>query len=1090
MNPVTGVGGDDPDSVDGDSTGQGEGGVLQQAQALTGGVLGVVTPATVSTAAATPTTLTTPATSTTLTTATTSVGKGSSGTRSRKGKERVPRGSAAVSRPAMRATVPALAPNPPPPPAPTRTNIPLEGVGIVSFQTMEYCGFCVYVPDLLALSDMESNFLRAVGEVAVSIFRPRLRALFSSHGVLGESEVSVLRDELLAVAEADAESLFRQVYLIRVYCKVVSSLHLAAGERRRFSAEEAERFKGSFFVNAMVKARECLALAWNAEVSMASQGLGGIPPIATTATTTSVTSGGTTTTTTSVSSSRVTVATTLIPSTRSSTTTSVSSGRTTATTTSLTSRGSVSAASSRRVPGFVGPVDLFGFQVFAEFSEMVNSLISEIHALARRVFPQMVRAPMTDAMYKLFGYERRAWCTSNVTLYETGLVARCFAAYCSKFRPDFINALSSVEEWDSASGSLSPLTGDRLRDFWLSLDRAVIEAIKSVFAVEWDASIRRFFFALSESESGVALTELCGEDFVKAHSKAGVPALAISGSGAIAGRAGGRVVVPRATEVPVRSSSVAGGSSSVAGVVSAPQQLRSQVASGTSKQPEKRVRKDSGDAPITSREGSDGGDSTGHSYLSMLSGFVSSIGLPTSDVSGAVAVSAVSSSVTASVVQPEPGAVQPASLLSVGEGFSTETTAVQESDAATGGGVSPVGDLSTTDVFVALPSEPVILGGGIDDLHSLLLASGIVPEVTEESGGEDVMYVDDHSSLPGGILGGRSSSSEEEEVSIVNVTTTTTTTTTSSSSSSSSEVPPLFVMGGEIELSMVGVVASEVSVVTEGDDVISIDDSSSASDGEQGDGPSSSEEEVLVIDIPTPSTSTSEPPVLVMEEVELSVGTTSTALDSPEPPVLVMEEVELSVGTASPALDSPEPPSLVREEVVLPMVVGAVALGALEDESSGRAVVPTTSASSVSVEVGVSTTTVARGGGYAPPKRLFKSRYSADMASSSRMASSSSIASSSVLSGSGVSAAGPLSSVPVVTGGVSPLVVTTVTTGTGTGTGTGEGYDIDIGERLAAWMNRGLPPSPPPASESAPTEGGASSSRGSGRGRRKRKRRS
>ncbi len=105
------------------------------------------------------------------------------------------------------------------------------------------------------------------------------------------------------------------------------------------------------------------------------------------------------------------------------------------------------------------------------------------------------------------------------------------------------------------------------------------------------------------------------------------------------------------------------------------------------------------------------------------------------------------------------------------------------------------------------------------------------------------------------------------------------------------------------------------------------------------------------------------------------------------------------------------------------------------------------------------------------PKKLFMSRYRAGVTSSSGM-SFSSTSSCSIVS------SGPLSSLPVATGSVSPLATTT-----GTAPGTAPGGS-DIGERLAALMNRGLPPSPPPARESAPTGGEASSStRRSGRGR-------
>ncbi|WP_242645218.1 hypothetical protein, partial [Candidatus Ichthyocystis hellenicum] len=191
------------------------------------------------------------------------------------------------------------------------------------------------------------------------------------------------------------------------------------------------------------------------------------------------------------------------------------------------------------------------------------------------------------------------------------------------------------------------------------------------------------------------------------------------------------------------------------------------------------------------------------------------------------------------------------------------------------------------------------------------------------------------------------------------------------------------------------------------------------------------------------------------------------------------------------SVSTPPPPSssemlvLAREEEVevsevgLPIVGAAVAdLGVLEGESSGMTVVSTTSASPVTISVFEveEFSTVPRigsSGGPVAPKKLFMSMYRSGVTSSSGM-SSSSTSSGSIVS------SGPLSSVSIATS-----IGSTLATTTGTASGGG-----DIGDRLAALLNRGLPPSPPPVSESAPTGGEASSSsRGSVRARRKRKRR-
>ncbi|WP_092481318.1 hypothetical protein [Candidatus Ichthyocystis sparus] len=84
---------------------------------------------------------------------------------------------------------------------------------------------------------------------------------------------------------------------------------------------------------------------------------------------------------------------------------------------------------------------------------------------------------------------------------------------------------------------------------------------------------------------------------------------------------------------------------------------------------------------------------------------------------------------------------------------------------------------------------------------------------------------------------------------------------------------------------------------------------------------------------------------------------------------------------------------------------------------------------------------------------------------------------------SSVISAGPSSSTPVDIGNVPLVAVVTDTTA-----------EEDVGARLAALLNRGLPPSPPPAGESSGTRGGRgglSSSRRGGaqrlRGRRRKR---
>ncbi|WP_242641648.1 hypothetical protein, partial [Candidatus Ichthyocystis sparus] len=67
-------------------------------------------------------------------------------------------------------------------------------------------------------------------------------------------------------------------------------------------------------------------------------------------------------------------------------------------------------------------------------------------------------------------------------------------------------------------------TGNKLVDFWSSLDRAILNAILSVFAERWDALSVRFsvsFFVPLDTEDEEELVILCGEDFVGTCARAG-----------------------------------------------------------------------------------------------------------------------------------------------------------------------------------------------------------------------------------------------------------------------------------------------------------------------------------------------------------------------------------------------------------------------------------------------------------------------------------------------------------------------------------------------------------------------------------------
>ncbi|WP_092402969.1 hypothetical protein [Candidatus Ichthyocystis sparus] len=481
MNPVAGIGGASSGTGGDDGADQVGSYGLQQARTLLDGGWGVDIVSTIATVSATATVSsfvnTVDAASTS---AATSVGKGGSGDRTKKGKGPAPKRSYTAGVVVSTAAVH---------PIPTGANVLPEVFSITSFQTMECCGFCVYAPDLLALRGMENDFLRTAEEVAISIFRSRVRESTFLPGALEERDICSLRSELFAAFEADMSD-STLVYFENVYRRVISSLHLVDGERMRFSSEEADNFSGLFFASTVTRVRECLVPIWNAEISRA---LGGI---------------------------------------RSATTD-------TATTAAASSTSLLLPSSSFPVPGFVGLVDLFGFEVSPDFSGVVNRLIFEVGALAKCIYPYMVKSPVSGVLRKLSDSERRAWCADNMMFYETNFLARCLAVYYAKLLPDFINPLCSVRVWDSSSHSLLPLTGNRLGDFWVSLYKAILKVLGSFFVARWSALTRRFFVPLGPEEG---LFAPCGGDFVSAHAKSGVPSLSVPRSGSIIGRMKVRVV--------------------------------------------------------------------------------------------------------------------------------------------------------------------------------------------------------------------------------------------------------------------------------------------------------------------------------------------------------------------------------------------------------------------------------------------------------------------------------------------------------------------------------------------------------------------
>ncbi|WP_242641727.1 hypothetical protein, partial [Candidatus Ichthyocystis sparus] len=140
----------------------------------------------------------------------------------------------------------------------------------ISSVVAEYCGFHICTSDWLDLRRMEGSFLCAVEEKATAFLRSRIQesSLLRDDSVSVIEDFSGLRDGLFSGLEADMGG-FREKYFAEVHSRVIFSHHLVGGEIKKFSTEEAGRFRASFLAAIGAKIREYLALVWRLEVSMA-----------------------------------------------------------------------------------------------------------------------------------------------------------------------------------------------------------------------------------------------------------------------------------------------------------------------------------------------------------------------------------------------------------------------------------------------------------------------------------------------------------------------------------------------------------------------------------------------------------------------------------------------------------------------------------------------------------------------------------------------------------------------------------------------------------------------------------------------------
>ncbi|WP_092411637.1 hypothetical protein, partial [Candidatus Ichthyocystis sparus] len=182
--------------------------------------------------------------------------------------------------------------------------------------------------------------------------------------------------------------------------------------------------------------------------------------------------------------------------------------------------GSITGGMGLQVAPHAGDsVSLFGFELPSEVGEMVEVLIREISAFARRTYSSLVGVQVLDAMGRLSDSEKCAWLTASMMLYKAGFVANCLTGYSDELCSDFICSIFSARHGDASGRSLLPLMGNNLRDFWLSLGNAILEAVEGIFVAEWGEFTRLVPLESREESSST----VCGRDLINACNKAGIP---------------------------------------------------------------------------------------------------------------------------------------------------------------------------------------------------------------------------------------------------------------------------------------------------------------------------------------------------------------------------------------------------------------------------------------------------------------------------------------------------------------------------------------------------------------------------------------
>ncbi|WP_092411256.1 hypothetical protein [Candidatus Ichthyocystis sparus] len=172
-------------------------------------------------------------------------------------------------------------------------------------------------------------------------------------------------------------------------------------------------------------------------------------------------------------------------------------------------------------------LSLLGIKLSSESVQIIEGLFFKVNEFSRRTYNDTVSKQLPSSVSnKLTVTGQAIWYFTYRMMCEDIFVFKCLAEYHANHRPGFIRALPDIKVLsDSPDRNIVPLVGDGLLGFLSKLDCAVLSKVKSVFRSDWDKAVSVVYVALREE----SLNDVSCKDLVDVLDIAGIPPLAFTG---------------------------------------------------------------------------------------------------------------------------------------------------------------------------------------------------------------------------------------------------------------------------------------------------------------------------------------------------------------------------------------------------------------------------------------------------------------------------------------------------------------------------------------------------------------------------------